>query len=184
MLNRLSIDNLQVRQALVDYVNATATVSGFAYGLYKTQLAVLLQPPPGYADFAERLAAAKIHVSAWINGLVPAFGLVPAALVSANLLIQGHLADLEQLLETSQVREALNAVMAFWQVLLTAIDDILADLTEAGSVLADPGRIDEAIQAARAARKSWDDAAEFAREAQRIVYNFEPDVQRIPSGDG
>ena len=76
------------QQALVDYLNGLAQVSGYASALAATRLPVLTSPFPGYAEYADRYAVASAHALDWSQGVLPLTHAAPEAIVNLSALLQ------------------------------------------------------------------------------------------------
>jgi hypothetical protein len=141
-------------QALIDYVNASAGVTGYALALSRAALPVLTHPQPWYAGFAGSLVPAKSHALVWINSVLPQMKAVPVAVQNAQSPASGDFASLDAALaallnapgDQALIQAAQNAVTDLTTLVLAvqgavttfeqAITDFAADLIPDATTLA------------------------------------------------
>lgn len=90
-MRRLKIATESTAQQLVDYLNASNTVSRYALQVNTTTLPTLVTPPDNYGNFADSFAVAKLHALSWINDVITSFNTLPDVYLSFNDQIQSQL---------------------------------------------------------------------------------------------
>jgi hypothetical protein len=70
------------KQQLLDYQNACASVTLYAYSITATNLPVLKEPPTIYAEFAQEFTPAKAHCMEWSGGIFPLMLSFPQTIAS------------------------------------------------------------------------------------------------------
>jgi hypothetical protein len=127
-------------QGPVDFLNSANVVARYAAAVNGTTLPVLVTPPPGYGDFSDALAVAKLHAMSWVQEMVPTFTEVPSAVVALNAVVQSQLSSvLDQLTALQQNpgdSGARAAIATALQTLETELDPLLRTVTDLDSWIA------------------------------------------------
>jgi hypothetical protein len=120
------------QQALLDYVNATAAVTGYANAVAQTQLPSLVLTPDWYADYVTSFEQAQAHALTWLNGLLPEITGLPAAVIDADPLVQERLNAVTAALGQLAAADPTNpAVKQAVQAALTNLQSILLPVQQA-----------------------------------------------------
>lgn len=88
------------QQTLVDYLNAIATVTAWSTQVTQCLLPPLLNPPAGYADFAEQLVPAKMDALSWTQSVLFLSNQIPTSLGAFDPTVQSYSAALNAALGT------------------------------------------------------------------------------------
>ncbi|MED4728369.1 HBL/NHE enterotoxin family protein [Aneurinibacillus migulanus] len=94
----LGLHTDDVKQQLVDYLNACNLVSSYAYGFTNAKLSPLDNPPAWYSSFMEDFGIAKGHAMQWNSSIVPQLLSVPQNLCDMNQIVQAKFRTITQLL--------------------------------------------------------------------------------------
>jgi hypothetical protein len=173
------------QQKVVDYINAITAVTAWATQITQCQLPPLMQPPPGYADFADELVGAKGDAINWTQSILFQSSQIPAGLTAYNGAVQSYNTALTTALTTlstdpnnsaaqTSVRNALQSLSGAFGSSLGALSSLTTSLQTFSKGVAADSKTLEGF-AAVAASAEGADAASVA-QLTTVIAEFQKSI--------
>jgi prophage DNA circulation protein len=124
-VKQLIVESSTAQQTILDYINASNGVCNYAASINAAAIPDLMQPPPNYGDYATTFGQARLDVMAWLQEVVPSFGLIPTAFITFNDTVQAQLDAIESSLEQFQTDPQNAALEA---TIRTAVSKLLKEV--------------------------------------------------------